>query len=123
MRFALTSTALALLFSASLALAQTNTPAPDNSKDSRDAITVQGCVSRSSGDYILIKQEPAMTYELHATGRIRLHHYLGQRVEVTGQKSPTMSSSSDAMNKMGSASPVTISVSSIRTIDKECPEH
>jgi hypothetical protein len=31
-----------------------------------------------------------------------------------------MSSSSDAMNKTGSAAPVTLNVSSIRTIDKEC---
>ena len=58
-------------------------------------------MSRSSGDYTLIKQNPAMTYELQGTRKIRLRHYLGQRVEVTGSESPTMSSSSDAMNKTG----------------------
>lgn len=112
----------ALLLSASFAAAQDSKVAPpDNSKHDKDQITIQGCVSRSSGDYILMKQEPAISYELQATGKIRLHNYLGQRVEVTGEQSPTMSSSSDALNKTGSASPVTITVSSIKTIDKECP--
>lgn len=82
---------------------------------------MRGCVSRSSGDYGLIKQNPAMTYELQASGRIRLRDYLGQRVEIIGEESPTLSSSSDALNKTGSASSVTISVNSIKTLDKECP--
>ena len=112
----------AILLSASFALAQDNKPAPDNSTHDKDWITVQGCVSRSSGDYILLKQHPAISYELQASGKIRLHNYLGQRVEVSGEQGPTLSSSSDAMNKTGSASPVTITVQSIRTIDKECPE-
>jgi hypothetical protein len=115
---------LALLLCATFALAQDNpATAQNNSKHDKDAITVQGCVSRSSGDYVLIKQQPAMTYELQATGKIRLRNYLGQRVEVTGEQGPTMSSSSDAMNKTGSASSVTITVTSIKTIDKECPVH
>lgn len=98
-----------LLFSASLLLA----------KDSKQ-VTVQGCVSKSSGDYILEKQNPAMTYELQATGKIRLSQYLGQRVEVTGSTSPSMSTSSDAIEKMGAPSSVTFTVSSIRSISKEC---
>jgi len=115
---------LALLLSATFALAQ-NSPAAaqNNSKHDKESITVQGCVGRSSGDYVLIKQQPAMTYELQATGKIRLRNYLGQRVEVTGEQGPTMSTSSDAMNKTGSASSVTITVSVIKTIDKECPQH
>ena len=44
-----------------------------------------------------------MTYELQATGKIKLRHYLGQRVEAIGSESPTMSTSSDAMEKVGSA--------------------
>lgn len=114
---------IALLFSASMVNAQDNSTSnqQDNSKHDKDFVTVQGCVGRSNGDYVLIKQEPAMTYELQGARKIRLHDYLGQRVEVSGEKSPTMSSSSDAMNKTGSAAPVTISVKSIRTIDKECP--
>jgi hypothetical protein len=114
-----------LLFAASIAVAQDKNPATasDHSKHSKDAVTVQGCVSRSSGDYILIKQNPAITYELQASGKIHLRNYMGQRVEVTGEQGPTMSSSSDALNKTGSASAVTISVNSIRTIDKQCDQH
>jgi len=89
-------------------------------KHSKDEITVQGCVGRSSGDYVLTKQNPAMTYELEGSHNIKLRHYLGQRVEVTGSESPSLSTSSDAMNKTGSASSTTITVTSIRTIDKEC---
>jgi hypothetical protein len=112
---------VAVLLSATLMLAQDKPASGDNAKHSKDPVTLQGCVSRSSGDYVLIKQEPGVTYELQATGKIKLHNYLGQRVEVTGRESTTLSSSSDAMNKTGSASPVTIAVKSIRTIDKECP--
>lgn len=112
---------LALLLSASFVLSQDN-QAPENSKHDKGDVTVQGCVGRSSGDYVLIKQNPAMTYELQANNKIKLRHYLGQRVEITGQESPTMSTSSDAMNKTGSASSVMITVNSIKTIDKECPQ-
>jgi hypothetical protein len=109
---------VALLLSAGFVVAQdTNS----NTKSDKDQITVQGCVSRSNGDYVLMKQDPGATYELHATGKLKLHSYLGQHVEVTGDQSPSMSTSSDAMNRMGSASPVTITVRAIKTIDKECP--
>ncbi len=101
--------AVALLFSASLLLA----------KDSKQ-VTVQGCVAKASGDYILQKQNPAMTYELQASGKTRLSQYLGQRVEVTGTTSPSMATSSDAIEKMGAPSSVTLTISSIRTISKEC---
>jgi hypothetical protein len=74
-----------------------------------------------NGDYVLIKQDPGDTYELQASRKLKLHAYLGQRVEVTGKESPSLSTSSDAMTRAGSASPVTITVSSIKTIDKECP--
>jgi hypothetical protein len=111
----------ALLLSATFAWAQdSQATAQDNSKHDKDSVTVQGCVSRSGGDYILMKQDPAVTYQLHRTGKIRLHNYLGQRVEVTGEQGPTLSTSSDATNRTGSASPVTISVTSIKTLDKEC---
>lgn len=114
-----------LLCSGSFLLAQdsnSNSMSQDNSKDSKGQVTVQGCVDRSSGDYVLIKQDPAMTYELHTTGKTKLRHYLGQRVEVTGTQSPSLSTSSDAMAKMGSAASITLTISSIRTIDKECHE-
>ena len=112
-----------LLLSGRFLLAQYSTPpstGQHDAKDSKGQVTVQGCVGRSSGDYVLTKQNPAMTYELQGTHKIRLRNYLGQRVEVTGSESPTMSTSSDAMNKTGSAASVTLTLTSIRTIDKEC---
>ena len=116
---------LALLLFSGFLLAQDSNSNPmsqNNSKDSNGQVTVRGCVDRSSGDYVLIKQDPAMTYELHATGKTKLRQYLGQRVEVTGTQSPSLSTSSDAMAKMGSAASTTLTISSIRTIDKECHE-
>lgn len=113
-----------LLLSGSFLLAQDSSPAntdQQGSKDSKGQVTMRGCVSRSSGDYTLIRQDPAMTYELQGTHGIKLRRYLGQRVEVTGKQSPSMSTSSDAMTRTGSPSPVTLTITSIKTIDKDCP--
>jgi hypothetical protein len=110
--------ALALLASSFLFGQDSNVQ--QNMKDSKGQITVQGCVSRSGGDYTLIKQNPAMTYELQGTHGVKLRNYLGQRVEVTGRESTSLSTSSDAMNKTGSAAPTTLTVTSVRTIDKDC---
>jgi hypothetical protein len=110
---------VAVMLSASFALAQ-DKPA-DASNNSKNQVTVQGCVSRSNGDYILLKQDPGVSYELQAGSKIKLRSFLGQQVEVTGQKSASLSTSSDAESK--SASPVTITVTSIKTISKECPAH
>jgi hypothetical protein len=107
---------LAVLLSSSFLIAQDN----GRVKDSKGEVTVTGCVSRASGDYTLIKQDPAMTYELQGTHKIKLSHYVGQRVEVTGSTSPSMATSSDAMARTGSPSPVTFTVSSIKTLDKNC---
>ena len=111
----------ALLLSGSFLLAQDNSAmSQDKSGDSKGPLTIQGCVSRSSGDYTLMKQNPAETFELQATNKIKLKHYLGQRVEVTGTKSASMSTSSDAIARMGSPSPVTLTITSIRMLDKDC---
>jgi hypothetical protein len=115
-----------LLLSSSFLAAQdnnSNAASEQKSKNAKGELTVQGCVGRLSGDYVLTKQDPAITYELQATNKIRLRKYLGQRVEVTGSEAPTMSTSSDALTKMGSASPVTITITSIKTISKECTVH
>ena len=115
---------LAVLLSASFLLAQDNNPTPpsqQNSKGSKDEVTLQGCVARRTGDYILVKQNPVGTYILQATGKIKLGPYLGQRVEVTGTESPSLSTSSDALSRLGSPSPVTLSVTSIKTVAKQCP--
>jgi len=114
---------VALLLSSSFLLAQDSgpsNPSQDNSKNSNGQVTVRGCVSRSSGDYILSQEDPAMTYELQATGKTKLGPYLGQQVEVTGRKSPSLSTSSDALAKMGSPAPTTLTVTSIKTIAKQC---
>jgi hypothetical protein len=110
-----------LLLSAGFLLAQDNSGGAVPSKDAKGQVTVRGCVSRQSGDYILLKQTPAVTYELQATGKIKLHQYLGQRVEVTGKEEPSLGTSSDATNRV-SPSPVTLTITSIRTLDKECSE-
>ncbi|HEY4841458.1 MAG TPA: hypothetical protein VIH78_05800 [Terriglobales bacterium] len=113
----------ALLLSSSFLLAQDKSPvSQDNSKDAKGQVTLRGCVSRSSGDYVLMKQNPPETFELQATNRIKLGHYLGTRVEVTGTKSPSMSTSSDSMARMGSPSAVTLTIISIKTLDKNCAE-
>ncbi len=110
-----------LILAASFVVAQDNAnSAQPASKDSNGQVTVQGCVSRSNGDYTLMKQDPAVTYELQGGHKIKLRHYLGQRVEVTGNQAPSMSTSSDSMARMGSAAPVTLTITSIRTLDKDC---
>jgi hypothetical protein len=111
-----------LLLSGSFLLAQDGTPPSANqgSKDSNGQVTIRGCVSRSNGDFTLMKENPAITYELQATGKTKLKRYLGQRVEVTGTEGPTLSSSSDATRS--SAAPVTLTITSIRTLDKDCSE-
>ena len=108
----------AVLLSSSFLIAQDSAPA----KDSKGQVTVRGCVSRASGDYTLIKQNPAMTYELQGTHKIKLSHYVGQRVEVTGSTSPSLDTSSDAIARTGSPSPVTLTITSIKTLDKDCSE-
>jgi len=99
----------------------------DSSEGSRQAangnregsVTVRGCVSKLNGDYVLMKENPGNTYQLQG-GKARLKSYLGKRVEITGTESPTLSTSEDAINKTGNASPVTIAVQSIHTLAGEC---
>jgi hypothetical protein len=116
-------TSWVILLLGSVALAQDSNSSATKQhipKDSKGQITLQGCVARASGDYILMKQNPAITYELQATGKIKLRQYLGQRVEVTGKESPSMSTSSDAITKTGAPSSLTLTITSIKTIAKEC---
>jgi hypothetical protein len=110
-----------LLLSGAFLLAQDNSAntSQQNSKDSKGQITIRGCVSRSNGDFILMKTDPAVTYEIHGRHGIKLGHYLGQRVEVTGSESPSLATSSDSMTR-SNASPVTLTITSIKTLDKEC---
>jgi hypothetical protein len=115
---------LTLLLSGSFLLAQDSSPTnnQDGSKNSKGEVTLRGCVSRANGDFTLIRQDPAITYELQASRKIKLGHYLGQHVEVTGKTSPSLSTSSDSINRTGSPSPVTLTITSIKTLDKDCTE-
>jgi len=113
-----------LLLSGGFLVAQGSAPAnasQEGSKASKGEVIVRGCVSRANGDYTLMKQDPAITYELEVTGKIKLHRFLGQRVEVTGKESASMSTSSDSFTRTGSPSSVTLTITSIKTIDKDCP--
>jgi hypothetical protein len=104
-----------VLFVGGWLMAQAN---PDqSSKEQKGQATVQGCVSRSSGDYILMQSNPGNSYVLHAADNIKLGRYLGHQVKVTGTESPTMSSSADAGR---AATSLSIMVTSIKTISKQC---
>ena len=111
-----------MLLLGSFLLAQESNPSnPSQSSPttSKGEITVQGCVGRSAGDYILTKPDPGMTYQLQATSKIKLGHYLGQQVEVTGKESPSLRMSSNSSARTGPAS-VALIITSIKTIEKEC---
>jgi hypothetical protein len=112
---------VSLLLGSSLLAQESNpdNPGQNNSKISAGHITVQGCVSRSAGDYILMKQDPGMTYQLQPTGKIKLSHYLGQQVEVIGKESSSLKTSSNSSGRMG-ASSVALTITAIKSIAKEC---
>ena len=107
-----------LLFVGSCLIAPSGKAQSQPSTKAKGQVTVQGCVSRQSGDYILMQSDPANSYVLHAAAdNIKLSQYLGQQVKVTATKSPTLSDSSDSGR---STSAVTLTVSSVKTISKEC---
>jgi hypothetical protein len=81
-------------------------------------LTVKGCVSRSSGDFTVMQTDPADSYVLRPSGKLKLDPYLGQQVEVTGRETPTTSTSSNYNRRPASA--VTIMVESIKTISRQC---
>lgn len=115
---------LILLLSGSTLMAQDNKPSnakPEKPKDSKGEVTIQGCVGISSGDYVLTRQDAAVTYALQATHKIKLGRYLGQLVEVAGKDVPTLSSSSDILTRSGSPSADTLVITSIKTVRKQCP--
>jgi len=101
---------------------QTGIASKAHSKDPKGDVAVQGCVAMGfSGSYVLMQTDPGNTYELEKGSRkIKLGPHLGERVEVTGWERPSLSTSSDALTRIGSASPVTIMVTSIRTITRRC---
>jgi hypothetical protein len=116
--------ALAVLCMSVAAAAQENAPQnanQENSKKTKNEITVKGCLGRANTDYILTQPNRGNSYELERSRNLKLGPYLGQEVEVTGSEYPSMSTSSDFLARTGSASPVTIRVTAIKTIEKRCP--
>ena len=110
------TTMLFLLLIGGCLMAQANSNRSPNHK--KGQVSVQGCVGRSSGDYVLMQSDPGDNYVLHSGNNIKLGDYLGRQVKVTGTKSPTLSDSSDSGRS--SVPPTTIIVNSISTISKEC---
>jgi hypothetical protein len=110
-----TTMVLALLIGGGCLVAQANSDGSPNNKQGQ--VTVQGCVSRSSGDYVLVQFDPGNSYVLHSANDIKLGHYLGEEVSVIGTEAPTLSDTSDTGR---SAPTTTIMVNSISTISKEC---
>jgi hypothetical protein len=92
-------------------------------RHTKDEITARGCVAKLSTDYVLDQPDQGNSYELQGSRKIRLRAYLGQEVEVTGEESPSLSTSSDFLTRTGSASPVTITVHSIKTLAKRCSSY
>lgn len=113
-------TMLCVGFSASVQGANPPGADQDQPKRAKDVVTVRGCVGKQNTDYILIQPDQGNSYELQGSRKIRLKAYLGQQVEVTGTESPSLSTSSDYLARTGPASPVTIAVTSIKTIAKRC---
>jgi hypothetical protein len=114
------STILFVALAASLLLAQTNQDqSQQGTKDKSGKVTMQGCVSRSSGDFILMQTNPGNSFVLQATHDIKLDQFLGHQVEVTGTERPTMSTSSNFTQRRAGSS-VTITLDSIKTVSKEC---
>jgi hypothetical protein len=113
---------LLLLLCGSFLLAQDNNSTANGQTNtaSNGQITVRGCLDRSRGDYILVQLDPGMTWELQGSNGIKLRHYFGQEVELTGTQHASLSTSSDSIAFGGSPSPVTIRVTSIKTLAKQC---
>jgi hypothetical protein len=100
---------------------QASNPSATYPKNSKGEITVQGCLAKATGDYILVQTDPGNTFKLEKGSRnIKLGPHLGEQVVVTGWKSATLSTSSDALNRAGPPSSVTLMVTSLRTLAKEC---
>ncbi len=103
--------------------AQNNKGKQSEPNNPKGDITLQGCVGKASGQYILMQTDPATTYKLESGhGSINLDRHLGQQVEVTGWESPSLSTSSERLSMDGSASSMTLMVTSIRTLEERCAQ-
>jgi hypothetical protein len=91
-------------------------------KKKKNEVTIQGCMGRMSGDYLLFQTDPGNSYVLEAGRKIKLERYMGQQVEVTGTEHPTLSTSTN-FTRRRAGSPVTIVVESINTVARECSDN
>ena len=115
---------LPVLFAVASLLAQNDANQPGNSSkkhsNSKGDITVQGCVGRSTGYYVLMQFDPGDTYNLEeGNNKIKLGPHLGEQVEVTGWESPVLGTSSSAFYRFP-ASAATLMVTSIKTVGRRC---
>jgi hypothetical protein len=110
-----------ILFCMAMSFAQTTNQnqstvaSPQTSNGTKGEATVRGCISKSNSNFILMQTDPGNSYQLQASKQVKLGKYLGQEVEVTGEESASMPNSSRR-----SASPVTITVRSIKSLQKKC---
>jgi hypothetical protein len=107
-----------ILLCAAMALAQNQPQSLPNreEKTTKDEVTVTGCVSRLNASFVLMVTGQGLTYQLEETRKIKLDSYLGQEVEITGVKSTALPTSSQRRT----ASPVALTIHSIKTLQPRC---
>jgi hypothetical protein len=114
------------LFCASVAIAQqanqdqSADPSRSSSKRDTGPVTMRGCLGKFGEDYTLTRPNAQQTYELQGSKGIKLSKYLGKQVEVTGTEGPSMGTTAPNEAATGSASPITITVTSVKTIEQKC---
>jgi len=90
------------------------------SDENKGEVTVTGCVSRLNTSFILMQSEPSQSFKLEEGKKVKLEQYLGKEVEVTGEESHSLSSSSPSAT---TASPLTLTIHSIKVVHKRCSAH
>jgi len=111
-----------ILLYVAMAFAQNHGQDPsngDNQQKKTNEITVTGCVSRLNASFILMVTGQGQTYQLEETKQFKLDSYLGQEVEITGVQSPAMRTSSQRRT----ASPVSITIHALKTLQPRCSSH
>lgn len=81
---------------------------------------MQGCVGRFGDDYTLTRTNAEQTYQLQGKG-VKLKDYVGQKVEVTGTTGASLGTTAPNEATTDSASPITLTVTSVRKIEDKCP--
>jgi len=112
---------LAVLFVGGWLMAQENQGQPEHPPQGKNEhITVEGCVSRSGGHYILMQADSSHSFVLEAPSTIDVGQYLGHQVAVTGTESHTSPTSGHSIRETGGGPQVTIMADSIKTISERC---